>query len=76
MSDRKRYVRNRTGGPAFLKGSGVVPAGEIVEVKADDDNVDTAIEAGVFAADEKPQADSEPKAATGRQTNQEKEGGS
>lgn len=76
-SDQKRYVRNRSGGPAFLKGHGVVPAGETVEAKSSD-GLDAAIEARVFEAADKPQENPEPKAAaTGRkQTTTEKENGS
>lgn len=68
--EKKRFVRNRTGGPVFLKGHGVLRAGEdSVEVKSSDE-VDAAIEAGVLAPSEAPKA--EPQGSTDTTTTDKK----
>lgn len=72
----KRYVRNTTDSGVFLKGHGVVPGGELVEVTGSE-AVKAAVESKTFADVPKAQAEKQLRAAdAGAQDNDQEGDGS
>lgn len=77
MSDEKRFVRNRTDQPVFVKGHGVIqPGKEPVEVTTSD-AVEAAIEEKVLAEAAAPEPEPDQGASKTRRNaaDKDKEGG-